>query len=51
MTELLKQENMKAPLLALLAVSIVQPVISSVIKGINGRGVRTGEREYMNKYI
>ena len=29
--------------------SIVQPVISSVVKGISGRGVRRAGREYMNK--
>ena len=26
-----------------------QPVISAVVKGINGRGVRRAGREYMNK--
>ena len=54
-TETLKHEMKKqeggflrallAPLFALL----VQPVISSVIKGINGRGFRRSEREYIDK--
>ena len=33
-------------LLAPLAASLVQPVISSVTKGISGRRVRRAEREY-----
>ena len=36
-------------LLAPLVASLVQPVISSVVKGISGRGVRTAGRGYMNK--
>ena len=36
-------------LLAPLAASRVQPVISSVVKGISGRGVRREGRGYMNK--
>ena len=36
-------------LFALLAASLVQPVISSVVKGISGRGVRGGGRGYMNR--
>ena len=36
-------------LLAPLASSIVQPIISSVVKGISERGVRRAERGYMNK--
>ena len=36
-------------LLAPLAASLVQPVISSVVKGISGRGVRTAGRGYMDK--
>ena len=32
-----------------LAFSIVQPVFSSVLKGISGRGVRRTGRKYMNK--
>ena len=36
-------------LLASLAVSLVQPVISSVVKGISGRGVRRAGRRYMVK--
>ena len=38
-------------LLAPLAASLVQPVISSVVKGISGRGVRRGGREYIDKYF
>ena len=36
-------------LLAPLAASLVQPVISSVVQGISGRGVRWAGRRYMNK--
>ena len=36
-------------LLAPLAASLVQPVISSVVKGISGRGVGRIGRGYMNK--
>ena len=36
-------------LLAPLAASLVQPVISSVLKGISGRGVRRTGRGYINK--
>ena len=36
-------------LLAPLAASLVQPVISSVVKGISERGVRRAGRGYMNK--
>ena len=36
-------------LLEVLAASVVQPVISSVVKGISGRGVRRAGREYMDK--
>ena len=32
-----------------LAASIVQPVISSVVKGISGIGVGTAGRRYVNK--
>ena len=35
-------------LLALLVASLQQPVISSVVKGISGRGVRKAGREYIN---
>ena len=38
-------------LLAPLAPSLVQSLISSVVKGISGRGVRRGERGYINKYF
>ena len=36
-------------LLAPLVNSIMQPVISSVVKDISGRGVRKARRRYMNK--
>ena len=36
-------------LFAPLAVSLVQPVISSVVKGISGRGVRRAGRGYIDK--
>ena len=38
-------------LLAFLATSFVQPVISSVVKGIKGRGVRRAARRFMDKNI
>ena len=48
--EIKKQEaRFLGALLAPLAASLVQPVISSVVKGISGRGVRRTGREYMNK--
>ena len=50
MIELLKQAGgFIGTWLAPLAASIVQPVISSVVKGISGGGVRRAGREYMNK--
>ena len=36
-------------LLAPLAASLVQPVVSSVIKGISGRGFRRAGRGYVDK--
>ena len=36
-------------LLAPLAVSLVQPAVSSVIKGISGRGFRRAGRGYVDK--
>ena len=36
-------------LLAHLAALLVQPVISSIVEGISGRGVRRAGREYVNK--
>ena len=56
--ELLKQYKMRlkkqqglflGALLAPLAASLVQPVISSVLKGRSGRGVRRAGRGYMDK--
>ena len=36
-------------LLAPLVASLIQPVISSVVKGISGRGVRRAGRRYINE--
>ena len=36
-------------LLVTLAASLVQPVISLVVKGISGRGIRRADRGYMDK--
>ena len=38
-------------LLAVLAASLVQPVISSLVNGISGTEVRRARRRYMNKNI
>ena len=38
-------------LLAPLGASLVQPVITSVVKGISGRAVRRVGRGYMNKHF
>ena len=38
-------------LLAPLASLLVQPVISSVVKGMNGKGVRKAGRVYMDKKL
>ena len=47
--EIKKQEGrFLGALLAPLADSLVQPVISSVVKGISGTGVRRGGRGYIN---
>ena len=49
-TETVKHEIKKQEaFLATLSASIVQPVISSVVKCINGRGVRRAGRGYMTK--
>ena len=48
--EIKRQESGFLPaLLASLAASLVQPVISSGVKGISGKGIRKGERVYMYK--
>ena len=48
--EIKKQEGgFLGALLRPLAASLVQPVISSVVKGISGRGVTRAGREYINK--
>ena len=50
--EIKKQEGgVLGALLAPLAVSLVQLVISSVVKGISERGVTTAERRYMDKHF
>ena len=46
--EIKKQEGgIFGTLLAPLAASLVQPVVSSVVKGTSGRGVRRAGRGYM----
>ena len=47
--EIEKKNEFPGALLAPLAVSLVQPVISSIVKVISGRGVRRGGKRYMNK--
>ena len=50
--EIRKQEGeFLEALLATLSASLVQPVISSVVKVISGKGVRRAGRGYMNKKI
>ena len=50
--EIKKQEGgFLGALLAPLAASLVQPVISSVVEGISGRGVRRAGRGYMDKHF
>ena len=50
--EMKKQEaEFLGDLLGLLATSLVPPVISSVVKGIKGRGVRRAARGFMDKNI
>ena len=47
-----KQEGgFRGASLAPLAASLIQPVISSVVKGISGRGVRRAGRRYMDENI
>ena len=54
-TETVKHERKKqeggfvGALLVPLAASLVQPVISSVVKGISGRGVRRAGKGYIDK--
>ena len=53
-TETVKHEikgGFLSALLAPLDASLVQPVISSVVKSISGRGVSKAGRRYMNKYF
>ena len=50
--EIKKQEGgFLVSLLETLAASLVQPIISSVVKGISGRGVRRVGRGYINNYF
>ena len=50
--EIKKQEGGSlGALLAPLGTSIVQPVISSTVKSISGKGIRRAGREYMGKKI
>ena len=50
--EIKTQESGFLPaLLAHLTNSLVQPVISSVVKGKSGRGVRRAGRGYMDKHF
>ena len=61
--EILKQQNMKKKkttttrrqisscFVSKLVASLVQPVISSVVKGYSGRGVRRAGRGYLNKNV
>ena len=47
--EIKKRRQIFCALLAPLAASVVQPVLSSVVKVINGRGIRGAGGGYMNK--
>ena len=50
--EIKKQEGgFLVSMLETLAASLVQPVISSVVKGISGRGVTRVGRGYINNYF
>ena len=50
--EITKQEDgFLGALLAPSAVSIVQPLISSIVKSISGRSVKRAGRGYMNKHF
>ena len=44
-----QEDRFLGVLLAPLAASLVQPVISSAVKGISGRGVRRAGRRCRNK--
>ena len=45
----LNRKNFEDFLLAPLAASVGQPVFSSVVKSLSGRGIRRARRRYMNK--
>ena len=44
-----QKDGFLPPLLAPLAPSLVQPVISSLVKGTSGRGIRSAGMGYMDK--
>ena len=44
-----KQGGFLGTFLALLAASLLEPIISSVVKGRSGRGVKRAGRGYMDK--
>ena len=46
-----QEGGFRGTLFASLATSLVQPVISLLVKGIIGRGVRRAGRGYMNKNL
>ena len=46
-----KEGGFLGALLAALAASVVQPVISSAVKDISARGFRRAGRGYMNKHF
>ena len=49
--ELKKEVGFLEASLALLTSSLVQPGISSVVKGVNGRRIRKAGRGYINKFF
>ena len=49
--ELKKEVGFLGASLALLASSLVQPGISSVVKGVNGRRIRRATRGYINNFF
>ena len=49
--ELKKEVGFLGASLALLTSSLVQPGISSVVKGVNGRRIRKAGRGYINKFF
>ena len=49
--ELKKEVGFLGASLALLTSSLVQPGISSVVKGVNGRRIRRATRGYINNFF